>query len=62
MVPYPPVVEPDLPGAFIAKNPRDLWNIHGNSVPWMSGITTEEGALKTAGWMNIHVAISQCSN
>lgn len=48
MVPYPPVVEPDLPGAFITKHPRDLWNIHGNSIPWLSGINTEEGVMKTA--------------
>lgn len=49
MVPYPPVVEPDLPGAFITKHPRDVINIHGNTVPWMSGINSDEGVMKTAG-------------
>lgn len=49
MVPFPPVVEIDLPGAFITKHPRDDLNPHGKSIPWMVGITTDEGALKSAG-------------
>lgn len=53
MVPFPPVVEIDLPGAFITKHPRDEINPHGKSIPWIVGITTDEGALKSAGRSNL---------
>lgn len=53
MVPFPPVVEIDLPGAFITKHPRDEINPHGKSIPWIVGITTDEGALKSAGRFKI---------
>ena len=48
MVPLPPVVEPDLPGAFITEHPRDVKQPHGLSIKWMAGLTTDEGVLKTA--------------
>ena len=48
MVPFPPVVEPNLPGAFITNHPKDVINSHGNSLPWMTGLTSEEGAMKSA--------------
>lgn len=53
MVPFPPVVEPDLPGAFITVHPRDLGKPHGLSIPWMTGLTTDEGAMKSAPIINL---------
>ena len=49
MIPFPPVIEPDLPGSFLTKHPRDIKNPHGLSLPWMTGINYDEGAMKTAG-------------
>lgn len=54
MVPFPPVVEPDLPGAYITKHPRDIVEPHGLSVPLMTGLTTDEGAMKSARKNNRH--------
>ena len=48
MVPFPPVIEPEHEGAFITENPRFKTNMHGNDVAWMTGITSEEGAMKSA--------------
>lgn len=48
MIPFPPVVEPDLPGAFITKHPRDEYEPHAMGLPWMTGLTMDEGALKSA--------------
>lgn len=48
MVPFPPVVEPDLPGAFIAKHPRNVTRPHGLSIPWMTGLTNDEGSIKSS--------------
>ena len=48
MVPFPPVIEDEHDEAFLTENPRSKTNMHGNSVPWMTGINSEEGALKSA--------------
>lgn len=48
MVPFPPVIEPEHDGAFITEDPRFKKNMHGNDIPWMTGITSEEGAMKSA--------------
>lgn len=48
MVPFPPVIEPDLPGAFITKHPREIIAENTNELPLMTGITYDEGALKSA--------------
>uniref|UniRef100_A0AAG5D402 Carboxylic ester hydrolase n=1 Tax=Anopheles atroparvus TaxID=41427 RepID=A0AAG5D402_ANOAO len=53
MIPFPPVVEPDLPGAFITKHPRDEYEPHAISLPWMTGLTLNEGALKSASLINV---------
>ncbi|XP_026824937.1 venom carboxylesterase-6 isoform X2 [Ooceraea biroi] len=50
MIPFKPVIEPDHPGAFIVENP--IISMHkGNmaDIPWMTGVTSEEGSLKVAG-------------
>lgn len=49
MIPFPPVVEPDLPGAFITEHPKDVAEPHGLSIPWMTGLTSDEGVIKSAG-------------
>lgn len=48
MVPFPPVVEPEHAGAFITENPRFKTDMHGNAIPWLTGVTSEEGAMKSA--------------
>lgn len=48
MIPFPPVVEPDLPGAFITQHPRDVYEPHAISIPWLAGLTSDEGAMKSA--------------
>ncbi|XP_050072058.1 juvenile hormone esterase [Anopheles maculipalpis] len=53
MIPFPPVVEPDVPGAFITKHPRDEYEPHAIGLPWMTGLTLDEGALKSAALINI---------
>lgn len=53
MIPFPPVVEPELPGAFITKHPRDEFEPHAIGLPWMTGLTLDEGALKSASLINI---------
>lgn len=48
MIPFPPVVEPDLPGAFMTKHPRDEVQPHALYVPFMTGLTHDEGSMKSA--------------
>lgn len=48
MIPFPPVVEPNLPGAFITEHPRNVDTPHGTTIPWLTGLTSEEGAMKSA--------------
>lgn len=48
MIPFPPVVEPDIPGAFITKHPRDDHGENSLKIPFMTGLTYDEGAMKSA--------------
>lgn len=48
MIPFPPVVEYEHEEAFISKHPRETLKPHGLSVPWMAGLTSDEGAMKSA--------------
>lgn len=49
MIPFPPVIEkPTVEGAFITEEPRYKQDPHALEVPWMTGITSEEGAMKSA--------------
>lgn len=48
MVAFTPVVEPDLPGAFITKHPRELIAETSQHVPFLTGITYDEGLMKSA--------------
>lgn len=49
MVPFPPVVEPDIPGAFITEHPRNVITAKSLQIPLITGVTYDEGLLKTAG-------------
>lgn len=49
MVTFQPVVEPNLPGAFMIKHPRDGHNENSLKIPFMTGITYDEGLMRTAG-------------
>lgn len=46
MVAFTPVVEPDLPGAFITKHPRDVPVDDSQTKPFLTGITFDEGLIK----------------
>uniref|UniRef100_A0A348G5Z4 Carboxylic ester hydrolase n=1 Tax=Odontomachus monticola TaxID=613454 RepID=A0A348G5Z4_ODOMO len=47
MIPFRPVIEPNHPGAFLSENPI-ISAKHGHiaDIPWMTGITSEEGSLR----------------
>ncbi|XP_032678420.1 venom carboxylesterase-6-like isoform X2 [Odontomachus brunneus] len=47
MIPFRPVIEPNHPGAFLTEDPI-ISTKHGRiaDIPWMSGITSEEGSLR----------------
>ncbi|KAF2902810.1 hypothetical protein ILUMI_03375 [Ignelater luminosus] len=51
MIHFKPVIEPDLNGAFITEHPLDIVKSgKAANVPFLIGITTEDGALKSAGY------------
>lgn len=50
MIPFPPVVEHEHPGAYITKHPRDELAPHGLSLPWIVGLTSDEGTMKSAAF------------
>lgn len=50
MIPFRPVIEPKHPGAFLIEDP--LISVREGrllDIPWLTGITSDEGALKVAG-------------
>ncbi|XP_015115295.1 venom carboxylesterase-6 isoform X2 [Diachasma alloeum] len=49
VIPFKPVVEPNHPGAFLAQDPVEILK-SGNltDIPWMTGFTSHEGALRAA--------------
>ncbi|XP_034839811.1 juvenile hormone esterase isoform X1 [Maniola hyperantus] len=48
MTTFKAVVEPDLPGAFLTRNPRKPPS--SAFVPWLTGLTKDEGCLKSV-WL-----------
>lgn len=48
MIPFPPVVEPDIPGAYITKHPRGEHDENALNIPLLTGLTYDEGAMKSA--------------
>lgn len=57
MVAFPPVVEAPGPNAFISEHPRDVTEVHGDSIPYIIGINLDEGALKTARMYLLFICI-----
>ncbi|XP_067207617.1 carboxylic ester hydrolase isoform X2 [Linepithema humile] len=50
LIPFRPVIEPKHPGAFITEDPViSVREGRLADVPWMTGITSEEGSLKVPG-------------
>ncbi|XP_063991352.1 uncharacterized protein LOC135169896 [Diachasmimorpha longicaudata] len=49
MIPFKPVVEPNYPGAFLTEDPvKILDNGNLTDIPWMTGFTSHEGAIRVA--------------
>ncbi|XP_076232205.1 carboxylic ester hydrolase [Calliopsis andreniformis] len=50
MIPFRPVIEPEHPGAFLTEDPA-IASKNGrlSDIPWMTGVTSEEGALVAPG-------------
>ncbi|KAF2902650.1 hypothetical protein ILUMI_03535 [Ignelater luminosus] len=47
---FKPVIEPDIDGAFLTEDPIDIIRSSKSAeIPFITGITTEDGALKSAG-------------
>ncbi|XP_015600279.1 venom carboxylesterase-6 [Cephus cinctus] len=55
MIPFRPVIEPDHPGAFLKEDPAvSLKAGRIADIPWMTGITSHEGALRVAGLLGLN--------
>lgn len=48
MVAFTPVIEPNLPGAFLTKHPRDVISETSQHIPFLTGINFDEGLMKSA--------------
>lgn len=50
MIPFRPVIEPVHPGAFLIEDPA-ISSKNGRmlDIPWMTGITSQEGSLVAPG-------------
>lgn len=50
MIPFKPVIEPKHVGALLTEDPLiSVRQGRLSDIPWMTGITSEEGTLKVAG-------------
>lgn len=49
MVPFTPVIEPDLPGAFMTKHPGGPPTKKSQKIPFMTGLVSDEGLIKSPG-------------
>lgn len=47
MVTFSPVVEPNMPGAFITEHPRDEKTEKSFKIPFLTGVTYDEGLMKS---------------
>ncbi|XP_060664137.1 LOW QUALITY PROTEIN: venom carboxylesterase-6 [Drosophila nasuta] len=60
MIPFPPVIEPQHDDAFLTELPRETSAPpHGQQLPLMLGVTSEEGLLKTAALLNLPQLLSE---
>ncbi|KAF2902649.1 hypothetical protein ILUMI_03534 [Ignelater luminosus] len=50
IIPFKPVIEPSIEGAFIVEDPIDtIKSGKSAQIPFITGVTTEEGAIRSAG-------------
>lgn len=47
MVAFSPVVESDLPGAFITRHPHEERTSKSLRIPFLTGVTYHEGLMKS---------------
>lgn len=55
MVPFTPVIEPDLPGAFLTKHPDHPPTKKSLKIPFMTGLVADEGLIKSPGQQIIQI-------
>ncbi|KAF2901295.1 hypothetical protein ILUMI_04893, partial [Ignelater luminosus] len=49
MIPFKPVIEPNVEGAFLTEHPTDIIKSgKASDVPWITGLNTEDGVLRAA--------------
>lgn len=63
MIPFRPVIEPEHPGAFLTEDP--LISIREGrllDIPWMTGVTSDEGALKVANIYGRENSVKELDN
>ncbi|XP_011864448.1 PREDICTED: esterase E4 [Vollenhovia emeryi] len=63
MIPFRPVIEPEHPGAFLTEDP--LISVREGrllDIPWMTGVTSDEGALKVAGIYGRENSVEELEN
>lgn len=49
MIPFRPVIEPNIEGAFLAEDPLEIIKSgRSQPVPWITGINTDDGTLRAA--------------
>ncbi|KAF2902653.1 hypothetical protein ILUMI_03538 [Ignelater luminosus] len=59
-MPFRPVVEPNIEGAFITEHPIDIIRSGKSAkVPFITGINTEDGAIRSAGLYNNYSLIEE---
>uniref|UniRef100_A0A1Y1NDS8 Carboxylic ester hydrolase n=1 Tax=Photinus pyralis TaxID=7054 RepID=A0A1Y1NDS8_PHOPY len=59
-IPYRPVIEPKLHGSFISDHPLHIIKSGKfNHVPYMNGVTTEDGAIKSAAIYDDDALVNQ---
>lgn len=42
------MIEPNIPGAFLPFHPSEIKEPHGLKIPWITGVNSDEGLIKTA--------------
>lgn len=62
-IPFGPVVEPKIEGAFLSEHPyNSLKNGHVHDVPWMVGVVEQEASAAVIGWLIFIVFSTRITN
>ncbi|KAF2902651.1 hypothetical protein ILUMI_03536 [Ignelater luminosus] len=60
LIPFKPVIEPNVKGAFITEDPIDIIKSGKSAeVPFITGLTTDDGAIKSAALYNDSALIEE---